>query len=298
MLRSRLFSSVLLLVVTSAVADSATGTADDWELEPRADVPPPILLSTGLTHDQQDNQTLSIGLSLPLNRKLDLGLWWDKSRLEGTDGHFDSDDLYSELSLQLDNGATLHGGYRYQGQSGELEIQRWQLGLSLDVKPLILRLDLGSGAATFYARDDLPPNWRIASSRDIDANYWSLRLDGDALDGGWFFQWSEYDYERDLSRLGSSALLQLIVAPGALEQAGLLLQRQTRLGWVGDFGISRYSLQWSRSQNAVDDAISGSLSLDLSHPLSEQLAVSLGVGHVVDSNQPWSVSLGLEWIAN
>ena len=288
-----------LLLLSLACGKLQAGT-DDWNSEDWIDTPArePTSLYASFTRDQQRNQTLSLGLSLPLGDKAGLSLFLDRSRLQGDGENFDSSDIGGELGLRIDERLQLFGGYRYQGQAGDLEIGRWSLGARLGGERLALRIDYANGPVTVYARDDLPPNWRVASSRDIDSERWSLQLDGSGSNWAWFAAWSDFDYERDLSRIGSSALLQLILSPGALEQADLLPERQLRLGLQWLAGEDSLALQWAQSRNAVDSNISDSLALDLNHPLSENLALQLGIGHVLDSDQPWSLTAGLEWIAD
>jgi len=289
-----------LLLLSLPCAELRAAVDGDWDPEDWIDAPlrEPTSLYASFTRDQQQNQTLSLGLSLPLGDATGLSLFLDRSRLQGADEDFDSSDIGGELSLRIDERLQLFGGYRYQGQSGDLEIGRWNLGARFGGETLSLRIDFADGPVTVYARDDLPPNWRVASSRDIDSERWSLQLDGGGNDWAWFAAWSDFDYASDLSRIGSSALLQLILSPGALEQADLLPERQLRLGLQWLAGEDSLGLQWAQSRNAVDGERSDSLALDLSHPLDERLSLQLGIGHVLDSDQPWSLSAGLEWITD
>ena len=291
---------LLLLPLSLPWGQLQAATDDDWSPEDWIDTPTrePTSLYASFNRDQQRNQTLSFGLSLPLGDAAGLSLFLDRSRLQGDGEDFDSSDIGGELGLRIDERLQLFGGYRYQGQSGDLEIGRWNLGARLGGELLALRIDYANGPVTVYARDDLPPNWRVASSRDIDSERWTLQLDGGGSDWAWFAAWSDFTYENDLSRIGSSALLQLILAPGALEQADLLPERQLRLGLQWLAGENSLGLQWAQSRNAVDGERSDSLALDLSHPLSPRLSLQLGVGHVLDSDQPWSLTVGLEWIAD
>lgn len=291
---------LLLLPLSLPWGQLRAATDDDWSPEDWIDTPTrePTSLYASFTRDQQRNQTLSFGLSLPLGDAAGLSLFLDRSRLQGDGEDFDSSDIGGELGLRIDERLQLFGGYRYQGQSGDLEIGRWSLGARLGGERLALRIDYANGPVTVYARDDLPPNWRVASSRDIDSERWTLQLDGGGSNWAWFATWSDFDYASDLSRIGSSALLQLILSPGALEQADLLPERQLRLGLQWLAGENSLGLQWAQSRNAVDDDTSDSLALDLSHPLSARLSLQLGVGHVLDSDQPWSLTAGLEWIAD
>ena len=291
---------LLLLPLSLPWGQLRAATDDDWSPEDWIDTPTrePTSLYASFTRDQQRNQTLSFGLSLPLGDAAGLSLFLDRSRLQGDGEDFDSSDIGGELGLRIDERLQLFGGYRYQGQAGDLEIGRWSLGARLGGERLALRIDYANGPVTVYARDDLPPNWRVASSRDIDSERWTLQLDGGGSDWAWFATWSDFDYASDLSRIGSSALLQLILSPGALEQADLLPERQLRLGLQWLAGENSLGLQWAQSRNAVDGDTSDSLALDLSHPLSPRLSLQLGVGHVLDSDQPWSLTAGLEWIAD
>ncbi len=291
---------LLLLPLSLPWGQLRAATDDDWSPEDWIDTPTrePTSLYASFTRDQQQNQTLSFGLSLPLGDAAGLSLFLDRSRLQGDGEDVDSSDIGGELGLRIDQRLQLFGGYRYQGQAGDLEIGRWSLGARLGGERLALRIDYANGPVTVYARDDLPPNWRVASSRDIDSERWTLQLDGGGSDWAWFATWSDFDYASDLSRIGSSALLQLILSPGALEQADLLPERQLRLGLQWLAGENSLGLQWAQSRNAVDGDTSDSLALDLSHPLSARMSLQFGVGHVLDSDQPWSLTAGLEWIAD
>ncbi len=294
-MRPALFSLLLLLPACGRLWAAAN---DDWSLEDRIDTPrqEPTSLNASFSRDQQQNLTLSLGLSLPLGDAAGLSLFLDRSRLQGDGEVFDSNDIGGELRLRIDERLQLLGGYRYQGQSGDLEISRWSLGARLGDDDLSLRIDYAHGPVTVYARDDLPLHWSIASRRDIASERWSLQLDGGGSDWAWLAAWSEYDYEIDLGRISSSALLQLIVAPGALAQADLLPERQWRLGLQGLIGKNLLGLQWAQTRNAVDGERCDNLALDLYHPLNQDLTLQIGIGHLLDSDQPWSLTIGLEWI--
>ena len=290
----------LLLAVSSQARSSA---ADDWSTDQwiGLDAAPPVTIGATLSGDQLDNRSFSAYLLAPLTERLLLDLSWSQTQLQGSDNDFDSQDIGGQLSWSIDDSIELLGGYRYQGQPDELEIDYITLGMRYNRPGYAVELSRQQGSATLHARDNLPAGWPYPRQISSDLQAWYLRLDWFADRWGLYLSSRSFDYERDLTALGSNQLLQLVAAPGALEQGGLLIEEQLRLGLHHHGPALGINLEWARSSSAIDSLSSDSLQLDFSYlmntrgPGDSETRLLFGIGHVFDAASPWSLVAGLEW---
>jgi hypothetical protein len=272
------------------------GNGDDWSEDSWLELgaPAPVIASLRFGASEGDDQWLAADLSLPLSERARLGLSWSRNRIDTAHGRFDSNDLEGRLDWQLDPAFSLLAAWRFQGQKQELEIEQYRLGLGWNAANWHAALSFGSGRVSVYPRDDLPPRLDIGP-RSTDLSLWRLELgyQGDNLGG--FASLEQLRYDDDLSALGRLSLLRYVVAPGALINSDLLLQRQLALGLYGQHQAWGWTLQWTDSRDEVDELQTRSLLLDLRRPLAGHSDLLLGLGHTLDSDQPWSLSIGLEW---
>ena len=275
------------------------GNDDDWSEDSWLDLgaPAPVIASLRFGASEGDDQWLAADLSLPLSERLRLGLAWSRDRIDTAGDTFDSNDLEGRIDWQFDPAFSLLAAWRFQGQKQELEIEQYRLGLAWSQPDRHVALSFGGGQVTVHPRDDLPPQYGIGP-RSTDLSMWRLELGYQGTDLGGFASLEQFRYDDDLSALGRLRLLQYVVAPGALINSDLLLQRQLALGLYGQYQAWGWTLQWTDSRDEVNEQQTRSLLLDLRRPLGEHSNLLLGLGHTLDSNQPWSLSIGLEWIGS
>ncbi len=282
----------LLLLPPVAGADN-----DDWSLGDDQAFPAtsPVVAGLLLGTDPQDSQTLSAWLLLPLTPDTELDLDYARTRIDDGDDAFDSNDLGGRLSYWIGDRLGLYAGYRFQGQRDALEIERLRIGISRLSARGRIDLSLSQGDIAIYTRGDLPPPLHLPSRFTSDSNSIALELAHRFGAGEGMLSVERFDYDRDLSPLHARPLLQRIISANALQQSGLLLRQQWRIGWAWQGATRHYSLQWLDSQNDIDGAHSRSLLFDLRQPIDGPLDLLLGAGLDNDDGIRISVSAGVEW---
>ncbi len=281
---------LLSLVALPLWAQSAD---DDWlGLEPVASS---TRLGWVYSRDQQELVSNSVYLQQTLSTSTSLALDFSRDRLPGERQTFNSDDL--NATFQLAFGPVWSGalGYRFQGQSRELEIRQSRLQLDFAPGPLFLSLQRQQGELRLYPRDDL------TLSIDLP-EYIGSDLDSTAITLGWWFdsltlsgQYIEIDYQRDLARLAARPLFQLLVKPAVLAQSGLLISRQTRITLEVPWRNESFALQGLSSTSVLDRSSLNSLQLNWTHMLDQHFSSQFQLSRNTGSEPNWSVGIGLEW---
>ncbi len=282
-----------------AVCGLLQAADDEWALGNGADAteasgtPTVITLMGGAC--EGGDRYIAASLGAGLGRQLSVDLSASQTRLEDRDGFFTSLDLSGDLELRIDSHNRLGGGLRFQGQRGELEIERHRLGWTLNSGSLELALAWHFGRVTVFSRSDIDGRFNLPRSRSFDTDGWSLRLSTLGNDWGGYLSWERHDYDQDLSVLERHPLLQWLIEPGALQQTGLLLSERLGLGLSHYQERYSWSLGLSRQRNGVDGETSRDLSLDGQYTLNPSWQLLLGLGYGLDAEQPLSLSAGLQW---
>lgn len=295
----RSISLPALLALLVAASPGAYGLSDgDWNSDDWIEAPPaeaPVL-SVGIGAIEGGDRYIGGQLSLPLNDRMLLDLAGSRTRLEDNGERFDSNDLEAGIRFRLGDQVRLLAGWRFQGQSDELEIRQYHIGLAQETGSFDIALRLHRGSATVYSRSGLSGFFDIPQRRRSDLGGWSLSLGGSGDDWGWFADWTSLQYDDDLSALGRLRLLQLVIEPGALRQTGLLIRDRGRIGYIRYIGQDSWSLGLTQTRNEVDGERSRDLGLDGQIAWGRNRWLLLGVGYGLDAGQAWSVSIGLQWI--
>lgn len=285
--------------LTLAACGLLQAADDEWALVDGADAieaftTPTIITLMGGVYEG-DDRFIAASLGAGLGHQLSVDLSASQIRLEDSDASFTSLDLSGNLALRIDPHNRVGGGLRFQGQRGDLEVNRYRLGWTLDSGPLELALAWHFGRVTVFSRADIGGRFNLPRSRSFDTDGWSLRLSTLGPHWGGYLSWERHDYDRDLSALERHPLLQWLIEPGALQQTGLLLSEQLGLGLIHYRERSSWSLGLTRQRNGVDDETSRDLSLDGQYALSPSWQLLLGLGYGLDAEHPLSLSAGLQW---
>ncbi len=268
-------------------------SGDDWITAPTTE---PLVLSVSIGVLEGGDSSLGGQLSLPLGDHLVLDLAGSRTRLEDNGGQFDSNDLEARIRFRLGDQVRLLAGWRFQGQSDELEIRQYHLGFAHETGSFDIALRLHRGSATVYSRSGLSGFFDIPERRRTDLSGWSVSLGGSGDDWGWFADWEALQYDDDLSALGRLRLLQLIIEPGALRQTGLLIRDRGSFGLIRYLDRDSWSLGLTQTRNEVDGERSRDLGLDGQIAWGKNRWLLMGIGYGLDAGQPWSASIGLQWI--
>ncbi len=279
------FALVALVMFTPVQAEDWMGLDDEV----------PVLLGARYTVDGADNDTTDFFLSAPLNDQIILDLEYQRSHLSDGRETFSSDTIFGQLGFQLTETVDLQLAYQFQGQPEELEVTQFQLQLDYQPYPAFASFSYSQGDVTIFTLEELVGIFEIESSYHSD-----MRVTGFSI--GWWFEdfslstsYLDYDYERNISALGSSPLLQLLVKPGVLAQSGLFIDKQMVISLdvllqqrelIGHL-ISNYS--------EIDRQRTRALQLDWIEPLSASTNLSVSIYRSDDRSDNWSLTLGLQW---
>ena len=272
-----------LLTTSTALAEEWIGLDDE----------PPMIIGFQYSEEEQGNRSKLVYLSLPVASTNSLDVNYSQTTLIDEDNRFDSDSLYAGINVEIDEVFAISLNYQFQGQRNELEIDRFGFQLIVNPFPFSAQLGYSFGEVLIFTQQDIFPNANIPENIQSDMDVLEVQV-------GWLFDrfgfnvsHRNYDYQKKLSALGSRPLFQLLVKPGVLVQAGLLLAEQTDLSLQYPLEQRSLAWHWSSSRSEIDDSRVHSLQMDWIEYLTEQTGLLISVGRSDDFN--WFLGLGLEW---
>lgn len=255
---------------------------------------PLTIVGFQFSEEEQGNRSKLVYLSLPVASGNSLDVNYSQTTLVDDDIDFDSDSLYAGINVDIDDVYAISLNYQFQGQRDELEIDRYGFQLILNPFPFSAQLGYSFGEVRLFTQQDLFPDADIPEQVQSDMDVLEVQV-------GWWFDnlefnvsYRNYDYQRRVSALDSRPIFQLLVKPGVLAQAGLLLAEQTDLSLLYPIDQRSLAWHWSSSRSEVDDSRVHSLQMDWTEYLTEQTGLLISVGGSDDIN--WYLGLGLEWI--
>lgn len=272
-----------LLTTSTALAEEWIGLNDE----------PPMIIGFQYSEEEQGNRSKLVYLSLPVASTNSLDVNYSQTTLIDEDTRFDSDSLYAGINVEIDEVFAISLNYQFQGQRNELEIDRYGFQLIVNPFPFSAQLGYSFGEVLIFTQQDIFPNANIPENIQSDMDVLEVQV-------GWLFDrfgfnvsHRNYDYQKKLSALGSRPLFQLLVKPGVLVQAGLLLAEQTDLSLQYPLEQRSLAWHWSSSRSEIDDSRVHSLQMDWIEYLTEQTGLLISLGRSDDFN--WFLGLGLEW---
>jgi hypothetical protein len=273
-----------LLTASTVLAEEWIGLDDE----------PPMIIGFQYSEEEQGDHSRLVYLSVPVASTNSLDVNYSQTTLIDEDIRFDSDSLYAGINVEIDELFAISLNYQFQGRRNELEIERYGFQLIENPYPFSAQLGYSFGEVLIFTQQDIFPNANIPENIQSDMDVLEVQL------GWWFDRFGinishrNYEYQKQLSALGSRPLFQLLVKPGVLVQTGLLLAEQTDLSLQFPLEQRSLILYWSSSRSEVDDSRAHSLQMDWTEYLTEQTGLLISVGRFDDSN--WHLGLGLEWI--
>jgi len=200
--------------------------------------------------------------------------------------------IWFELSELVD----LEVSYFFEGNIDELEKENLGLALDFGRGNWNLRLQAEDGETRLFTRGDLGDVISRVIPERIDSDFVGYGLSLGWQGDDWYWQLSQqrFDYERDLSTLGSSDFAQFIVESSALAQSSLLVSKYTALliGFA-DFE-NDYSLLLARDRSAIDDVDNDTLVLSWQHWASRSHGYLLAASF--PESEDAGLALGLRWV--
>ncbi len=280
-----LFIGLLMPIVAMAANDDWIGL----------DEAPVTHVGLSLSKDQQDNTSIDLYAQHQLSPDTRIDLDFSRDRLARNNHSFDSNDLNARLAFELNPLWLITLGYHFQGQRQQLQIEQFGLRTEYTPYPAFFALELGSGDLKLYTRHNLPV--RFHPGRGIRSNLHSVQLNV-----GWWFenfslsaQFRHIGYQRDVSRLETRPLLQLLVEPGALAQSGLLLSRQVSIDLLLPLQQNQFGAHLQSSTSALNRQSVHSLQLDWTQQLDSHMDALFFISRYQGPESNWTFSAGLEW---
>jgi len=282
----------LALVLTIV---SAPGTADDeWlGLEPEQ----PILIGFDLGQDEVEDLSAAFVLSLPLGNSAGYYGYYGNTELSDDGQEFDSLNLATVIWFELSELIELEVQHFFEGNTDELEKETLGLSLALSRGDWNFRVQLEDGDLLIFTNDDIGDFLdRFVPDRfDSDVSAYALALGRQVDPWYWQISYQRYDYEEDLTPLGSSLFAQFIFKSSALTHSSLLISRSTSvmLG-LADYD-NDYSITIYQDESAIDDSEEESLLLSWQHWANQQLGYLFAASIPVPGDSI-GVTLGLRWV--
>ncbi|NNE62740.1 MAG: hypothetical protein HKN34_01530, partial [Gammaproteobacteria bacterium] len=112
----------------------------------------------------------------------------------------------------------------------------------------------------------------------------------------WYWQaiHKRFNYEQDLSRLGLSSIVQLVIRPDALAQSSLLISKYSAMLFGFTDTANDFSLQLAQDQSAIDDLYTDTLILSWQYWSSTNFAYVLETSFVEADDA--ELMLGIRWL--
>lgn len=279
-----------LLVMLSLMIETALA-ADEWI---GLDTEAPTIVGFQYSEEEQGNRSNNLYLSLPIGLTASLDFDYSQTELIDDDIRFDSDSLVAALNLDINDMSAILMGYQFQGQRDEIEIDLFDFQLSFHPDHFSAQLGYSFGELVVFTQQDILPDLNFPEE---------FRSDMDVVEfgfGWWFenlgiaFNHRSYDYQENVSALGSRRLLKLLVKPAALVQSDLLLKKQTIISLQYFLAQRSLAWHWSSSRSELDGSSDvQSIQMDWTEIITGATGLLISVGRSDDNI--WFLGLGLEW---
>ncbi len=278
-----------VMIMSGLLVDSIL-YAEEWI---GLDDEPLTIVGFQYSEEQQGDHSRLVYLSLPVTSTNSLDVNYSQTSLNDEDIRFDSDSLYAGINVEIDEVFAISLNYQFQGQGNELEIDRYGFQLLINPYPFSAQLAYSFGEVRIFTQQNIFPNANIPEKVESDMDIFAVQV------GWWFnrfgFNISHriYEYQKQVSALGSRPLFQLLVKPGVLVQSGLLLAEQTDFSLQFPFEQRSLVGHWTSSRSEIDDSRVHSLQMEWTEYITGQTGLLISVGRSDGNN--WYLGLGLEW---
>jgi hypothetical protein len=280
-----LCSNILLTTMSPALVQ-----AEDWiglEDEPLTQ------LGYNYSFGQDDSDSHQFSLYHELDASTDLNLQYNRNKTATDTKDFDYIDLMGQLSWQAAENIRLGVSYQYQGKNQELEISNLGFLASYTQFPYLFTAEFRQGNLSVYTQSNITSP-RLPEQIDSDMTSQHFSINWFYQDYGFYINYQRFDYQKDITALGTQPLLQAVIKPGALANTGLLLDSSTAAG-VTLFQEQR-ELSWllASTTYATDNSQTNSLQFDWRQIMSK-LNIIYSAGMTDESQDKLSFGIGFEW---
>lgn len=270
--------------------------SEDWiGLGLDLDQGPSWIVGIQFTEDESKDSSRIVYLSKTLGSQVTLDLQYGTTRLVDQNDSFDSDSFYGQLDWAAGDEVDVALSYRFQGHRNEFEIDQYGLQFSYNPYPASFAVEVLQGELFIHTRDNLPFDFDTSDNVQSD-------LSATTVSVGWWFEnfrlsamQQRFDYEINISALGSRPLLQLLVKPAALAQSGLLISDQSRISLDIPLSERALALHLLSSRSEVNNSKTKSVQFDWLEALTDSTSLALSINRSDEDQDNWSLSAGLEW---
>lgn len=277
---------------TQSTTQSSGLLITDWEDE--LNYGPGNYASFTIANDNQRNRLLDAFLYIPVNDDLALDAGVSKHFTNDVEPSFTTKSHRYGIGSTQASGFNLHIGASSWGKTQTFEtsdlavdlsyqtLNRWRTGVQYE-----------RGDVTLFIK---PAFSNRLNSINSDRSAWGVSTSYTYDKGAWWLSYLKKDYERNLSALNSSFVLQLIIQSIALDQAYALSSDEYNLGYEWYFGRYDLSIQFNRVTSVVDDTDSDFLVFSNRYYLNETFSIQTSAQNSLNENLlNLSVELGVLW---
>ena len=269
--------------------------AEDWI---GLDQAPPLMLGADAGQDSNGDPMLSLLIDAPLAERAGFAGYYSTTEISDGEQRFDSHAFVSSIWLQVNALLDIELTHFFDGNSGELEREALGLTLGLDFGEWRLGIEFSDGETQIFTRDIgfERIDSRVPDFIDSDVDGLGVTFASQGLGTYWRLAYQTFDYQRDLSPLTDSPLLQQVVSSAALAQSGLLVAEQASLQ-LGHADLDDdFSLVVASDRSAIDDERAEALGLSWLRWGEGNLGYRLSASMPLPIEDDIGWSLGLRWI--
>ena len=287
MTRDRLTLLLLVLMTGNCLA------SDDWI---GLDEEPGLVLGADIAVDDQGDLTAGLNLELPIGASAGFDGSYRVSELSDDEGDLQHKALLGALWFQLSERVDIELNYFFEGDFDEIEKETLGVALGFTHGNWRFQLQTEEGELHLFTRSDLNDliNREIPDRFASDVDGYSLSIIWQQQNWYWQAIHQRFDYERDLSGLGRSSIVQFVIRPDALAQSSLLISEYSAvlIGFTNT--ANDYSLQLAQDQSAIDDIYTDTLMISWQHWSSTYFAYLLETSFVEPDDA--RLVVGIRWL--
>lgn len=269
---------------------AAAGAAEDpWALPPAE---PPVRLGLGVGADADDGSSLEADATVPLPGYWELFLLAAEYDDPGAEAPFES------WSLGIGSDPLADWVFRVEtfgaGEAEALETRDTRATLTRYRGPWDVSGHLQVGEVELFLREALARRPRFDDRAEVDRDafgagigYRQGRLRG-------FVEYTDFDYEEDVSALSGPGLARIVFRPATLARAAALPAWESAVGVTGQGPGFDWLAALLASESALDGERLEQLTLEAAWPVGASADVTGRVDLPLD-DQPEAVTVGLDW---
>lgn len=275
--------------------DTADWSIDDWIGLESPDPAPPASLHLGWQQDEASSNSYFTAIQLPLGSHFSVDLAYSDSRfsdgVESLSSRSQSIALhgYSSQGFEFSLSATA------QGESQVLQMQDSQLQLGYNAEQLLVAVAAKQGDLNIYTRSSITDD-RIPQKYSSDYNSLSVTLAFyPSSNSQLLIAAEQYDYDKNISGIDDSRLLQLLLKPAVFSHSGLLIDFESSISYRLLTDFADWTAGYSNTTSALDQSDSDSLTLAINLPVTNSLDLGFSYLQTLHPVNSWAIGSSLDW---